>query len=78
VGKVIDLDILRGRVRVMYQDAPPKVFEASELRPAAAGTAAGPGAGQDPGQGPGPSAAGQIDRDPEVEPTPATNKKPPL
>jgi len=43
VGKVVDLDILRGRVRVMYQDAPPKVFEASELRPAAAATGAGPG-----------------------------------
>jgi cell fate regulator YaaT (PSP1 superfamily) len=76
VGKVIDLDILRGRVRVMYQDAPPKVFEASELRPAAAGTTAG--AGQAPGQGTGSSAAGQIDRDPEVEPTADTNKKPPL
>jgi len=74
VGKVIDLDILRGRVRVMYQDAPPKVFEASELRPVAAGAAAG----QDPGQGPGPSAADQLDRDPHVEPTPATTKKPPL
>lgn len=36
VGKVVDLDILRGRVRVMYPDAPPKIFEASELRPAAA------------------------------------------
>jgi cell fate regulator YaaT (PSP1 superfamily) len=35
VGKVVDLDILRGRVRVMYADAPPKIFEATELRPAA-------------------------------------------
>jgi cell fate regulator YaaT (PSP1 superfamily) len=35
VGRVGDLDVLRGRVRVMFPDGPPKVYEGHELRPAA-------------------------------------------
>jgi cell fate regulator YaaT (PSP1 superfamily) len=32
-GRVGDLDVLRGRVRVYYDDKPPKVFPATELTP---------------------------------------------
>jgi len=35
VGRVGDLDVLRGRVRVMFPDAPPKVYTAAEIKPAA-------------------------------------------
>jgi cell fate regulator YaaT (PSP1 superfamily) len=34
VGRVGDLDVLRGRVRVLFQDAPPKVYTAGEVKPA--------------------------------------------
>jgi len=34
VGRVGDLDVLRGRVRVMFPDAPPKVYTAGEIKPA--------------------------------------------
>jgi cell fate regulator YaaT (PSP1 superfamily) len=34
VGRVGDLDVLRGRVRVTFDDKPPKVFTASEIDPA--------------------------------------------
>jgi cell fate regulator YaaT (PSP1 superfamily) len=36
VGRVGDLDVLRGRVRVYFEGQPPKVFEAAELHPAPA------------------------------------------
>jgi cell fate regulator YaaT (PSP1 superfamily) len=81
VGKVVDLDILRGRVRVMYQDAPPKVFEASELRPVAA-SGAGPGLEQGetgaappppgfasgPGRASAPRRPGAPDQPPDEDP----------
>jgi len=35
IGRVGDLDVLRGRVRVMFPDAPPKVYTAAEIKPAA-------------------------------------------
>ena len=35
IGRVGDLDVLRGRVRVMFPDAPPKVYTAGEIKPAA-------------------------------------------
>ena len=31
MGRVGDVDVLRGRVRVYYDDKPPKVFPAAEL-----------------------------------------------
>jgi cell fate regulator YaaT (PSP1 superfamily) len=34
VGRVGDLDVLRGRVRVLFQDTPPKVYTAGEVKPA--------------------------------------------
>jgi cell fate regulator YaaT (PSP1 superfamily) len=34
VGRVGDLDVLRGRVRVYFDGAPPKTFTADELQPA--------------------------------------------
>jgi cell fate regulator YaaT (PSP1 superfamily) len=34
LGRVGDLDVLRGRVRVYFDDQPPKTFSAEELRPA--------------------------------------------
>jgi cell fate regulator YaaT (PSP1 superfamily) len=34
VGRVGDLDVLRGRVRVHFDGAPPKTFTADELKPA--------------------------------------------
>jgi cell fate regulator YaaT (PSP1 superfamily) len=34
VGRVGDLDVLRGRVRVLFQDQPPKVYEGSQVKPA--------------------------------------------
>jgi cell fate regulator YaaT (PSP1 superfamily) len=36
LGRVGDLDVLRGRVRVTFEDKPPKVFAAAELGTAAA------------------------------------------
>jgi hypothetical protein len=35
VGRVDDLDILGGRIRVSYPDRPPAVFTAAEVRPLA-------------------------------------------
>lgn len=35
-GRVEDLDILRGRIRVSYPDRPPAVFTADQVRPVAA------------------------------------------
>jgi cell fate regulator YaaT (PSP1 superfamily) len=32
IGRVGDLDVLRGRVRVLFQDGPPKVFEGGEVK----------------------------------------------
>lgn len=32
VGRVGDLDVLRGRVRVMFPDGPPKVYDGAEVR----------------------------------------------
>jgi hypothetical protein len=32
IGRVGDLDVLRGRVRVLFQDGPPKVFEGREVK----------------------------------------------
>lgn len=32
VGRVSDLDVLRGRVRVMFQDGPPKVYDGKEVK----------------------------------------------
>jgi len=60
LGKVVDLDILRGRVRVMYQDGPPKVFEASELRPAS------PEGGRPNPAGAGPARAEAESESPEA------------
>jgi cell fate regulator YaaT (PSP1 superfamily) len=34
VGRVGDLDVLRGRVRVYFEGQPPRVFDAAELQPA--------------------------------------------
>ena len=34
VGRVGDLDVLRGRVRVLFPDAPPKVYTAGEVKAA--------------------------------------------
>ncbi|HEX4509238.1 MAG TPA: regulatory iron-sulfur-containing complex subunit RicT, partial [Burkholderiaceae bacterium] len=34
VGRVGDLDVLRGRVRVLFQDQPPKVYEANQVKQA--------------------------------------------
>jgi cell fate regulator YaaT (PSP1 superfamily) len=34
VGRVGDLDVLRGRVRVYFEGAPPKTFTADDLQPA--------------------------------------------
>lgn len=34
VGRVGDLDVLRGRVRVLFQDQPPKVYEGNQVKPA--------------------------------------------
>jgi cell fate regulator YaaT (PSP1 superfamily) len=34
IGRVGDLDVLRGRVRVLFQDAPPKVYESGEVKQA--------------------------------------------
>ena len=44
-GRVGDLDVLRARVRVLFQDRPPKVFEAHEVKPAPAPGGAPPAAG---------------------------------
>ena len=35
IGRVGDLDVLRGRVRVLFQDSPPKVYEGNEVKQAA-------------------------------------------
>jgi len=36
IGRVDDLDILAGRIRVSYPDKPPAVFTADQVRPLAA------------------------------------------
>jgi cell fate regulator YaaT (PSP1 superfamily) len=41
IGRVGDLDVLRGRVRVTFEDKPPKVFAASDLDPTAPAGASG-------------------------------------
>lgn len=53
VGRVGDLDVLRGRVRVLFPDGPPKVYEGHELRPASlpAGGPDGPAANESAGGG---------------------------
>ncbi len=33
IGRVGDVDVLHGRVRVYFEDKPPKVFTADELKP---------------------------------------------
>jgi cell fate regulator YaaT (PSP1 superfamily) len=43
VGRVGDLDVLRGRVRVLFPDGPPKVYQGNEVRTLA--TPAGPAGG---------------------------------
>ena len=48
VGRVGDLDVLRGRVRVLFQDGPPKMYEGNEVR-----TLAAPGGGEGGGGGSG-------------------------
>jgi len=35
IGRVGDLDVLRGRVRVLFQDQPPKVYESGQVKQAA-------------------------------------------
>jgi len=35
IGRVGDLDVLRGRVRVLFQDQPPKVYESTQVKQAA-------------------------------------------
>lgn len=35
IGRVGDLDVLRGRVRVLFQDQPPKVYESNQVKQAA-------------------------------------------
>ncbi len=51
VGRVGDLDVLRGRVRVLFPDGPPKVYEGHELRPAAPQGQASSGGGDGDGDG---------------------------
>jgi len=34
IGRVGDLDVLRGKVRVLFQDGPPKVYEGAEVKAA--------------------------------------------
>ncbi len=51
VGRVGDLDVLRGRVRVLFQDGPPKVYEGGDVR-AVAATEGAPGGGGGGGGGP--------------------------
>jgi len=51
VGRVGDVDVLRERVRVYFEDQPPKVFPAAEVRlvsPPGADPAASTGAGAEP------------------------------
>ncbi|MES1157799.1 MAG: regulatory iron-sulfur-containing complex subunit RicT [Haliangium ochraceum] len=50
VGRVGDLDVLRGRVRVLFQDGPPKVYQGDEVRMAAAPPEGGGGGGGGAGQ----------------------------
>jgi len=58
IGRVGDLDVLRGRVRVLFMDGPPKVYEGHQLRPAPQGPP-GPGAGGERGPEAGPERGGQ-------------------
>jgi cell fate regulator YaaT (PSP1 superfamily) len=51
-GRVDDLDILRGRIRVSYPDRPPAVFTADQVRPLAGPAAAAPPEPPEPGPGP--------------------------
>jgi cell fate regulator YaaT (PSP1 superfamily) len=48
LGRVDDLDILRGRIRVSYPDRPPQIFTAAEVRPIAAPDAGPPRPEPDP------------------------------
>jgi cell fate regulator YaaT (PSP1 superfamily) len=56
-GRVSDLDVLRGRVRVSFADKPAAVFTSEQVRPASAGAPVaedprpGPGARPGPGEG---------------------------
>jgi cell fate regulator YaaT (PSP1 superfamily) len=51
-GRVDDLDILRGRIRVSYPDKPPQVFTADQVR-AVAAPQNGPGRPPEPDHDPG-------------------------
>ena len=67
VGRVGDLDVLRGRVRVLFQDGPPKMFEGHEVRAIATpgggsqdsgGSGGGGGGGSGSGSGSGSGNSG--------------------
>jgi cell fate regulator YaaT (PSP1 superfamily) len=65
IGRVGDLDVLRGRVRVLFMDGPPKVYEGHQLRPVPLGppgVETGPEAGPERG-GQDRGAAGSDDGD---------------
>jgi cell fate regulator YaaT (PSP1 superfamily) len=49
-GRVGDVDVLRARVRVYFEDKPPKVFPASELSESPAPSAAPPRPGPRTGE----------------------------
>ncbi|MCG5052328.1 MAG: hypothetical protein KA712_05150 [Myxococcales bacterium] len=71
VGRVQDLDILAGRVRVFYPDKPPQVFAAHEVSLAASPPAQAPG----PSDGPSPDERPGADRAPR-EPRARTSDRP--
>jgi cell fate regulator YaaT (PSP1 superfamily) len=48
VGRVGDLDVLAGRVRVYFEDQPPQVFAAGDVQLLAAGPTDGPAAAEPP------------------------------
>jgi hypothetical protein len=52
VGRVGDLDVLRGRVRVLFPDGPPKVYEGSAVRALAIPGGGGPGGAARPPEPP--------------------------
>jgi cell fate regulator YaaT (PSP1 superfamily) len=56
-GRVADLDVLAGRIRVAFPDKPPATYAAADLRPQGAPAAEG----ADPPSDPGPDAGGPDD-----------------
>jgi len=67
VGRVGDVDVLAGRLRVYFEDQPPKVFQAGDVQVLAAPGTEGPGRASVPGPEHAPAGSENGDDSPDEE-----------